>query len=73
MDEERKTGEGREEGKSYPSRQHSKVLYRWGRGQEKRKDRKSQKSMNEEKVVGFSSASVFPPRKWETVTQVGTI
>ena len=29
--------------KSNPSRQHAKVLYHWG-GQEKKKDRKSQKS-----------------------------
>ena len=42
-------------------------------GQKKRKDRKSQKSRSEEKVVGFSSASIFPARKWEAVTQGGTI
>ena len=41
--------------------------------QEKRKDRKSEKSWSEEKVVGFSSASLFPARKQETVTQGGTI
>ena len=45
--------------RSNPSRQHSKVLYRW-EGQEKRKDRKIQKSRSKEKV-GFSSASLFPP------------
>ena len=42
-------------------------------GQEKRKDRKSQKSWSEERVVGFSSASIFPARKWEAVTQSETI
>ena len=41
-------------------------------GQEKRKDRKIWKSRSEEKVVGFSSASLFPRRKWEAVTQGGT-
>ena len=40
-------------------------------GQEKRKDRKTQKSRNEEKVEGFSSASLFPARKWEALTQGG--
>ena len=29
-------------------------------GQEKRKDRKSRKSSSEQKVLGFSSASLFP-------------
>ena len=33
---------------------------------EKRKGRKTQKSRNQEKVVGFSSASLFPTRKWES-------
>ena len=33
---------------------------------------KSQKSRSEEKVVSFSSASLFPARKWEAVTQGGT-
>ena len=42
-------------------------------GEEKRNDRKSRKSRSEEKAVGFSSASVFPARKWEAVTQGGTI
>ena len=42
-------------------------------GQEKREDRKTQKSSSEEKVVGFSSAFLFPTRKWEVVTQDGTI
>ena len=41
-------------------------------GQEKRKDRKIEKSGSEEKVVGFSSVSLFPVRKWEAVTQGGT-
>ena len=54
--------------RSNPSRQHSKVLYHLG-GQEKRKDRKR----SEEKVFGFSSASLFPTRKQEAVTQGGTI
>ena len=35
------------------------------RGQEKRRDKKSRKSRSEEKVVSFSSASIFPSRKWE--------
>ena len=35
--------------------------------QEKRKDRKTLKSGSEEKVIGFSSASVFPIKKWEAV------
>ena len=57
--------------RSNPSRQHYKELYRWGSREEER--RKSQKSRNEEKVVGFSFASIFPTRKWEAVTQGGTI
>ena len=36
------------------------------------KDKKTQKSRGEEKVVGFSSASLFPKRKREAVTQGGT-
>ena len=32
-----------------------------------------QKSRSKEKVVGFSLALLFPPRKWEAVTQGGTI
>ena len=41
-------------------------------GQEKRKDRKTRKSKSEEKVVSFSSAYLFPARKYEVVTQGGT-
>ena len=41
--------------------------------QEKRKDRKTQKSRSEEKVVGFSSASLFPARKREAVAQGGSM
>ena len=41
--------------------------------QEKRKDRKMWKIKSEEKVGGFSSASLFPTRKRESVTQGGTI
>ena len=41
-------------------------------GEEKKKDRKTWKSRSEEKVVGFSSASLFPARKREAVTQDGT-
>ena len=37
------------------------------------KDRKTQKSRIEEKVDGFTSASLFPTRKQEAVTQGGTI
>ena len=37
--------------------------------QEKRKIRKSR---NKEKLVSFSSVSLFPTRKWELVTQGGT-
>ena len=40
--------------------------------QDKRKDRKTRKSRSEEKVVSFSSASLFPAKKWEAVTQGGT-
>ena len=36
--------------------------------EEKRKDRKTQRSRSEKKVVDFSSASRFPARKRETVT-----
>ena len=57
---------------SSPCKQHSKVLYRWG-GQEKKKDSKTRKSRREEKVVVFSSASLFPVGKREAVTQGGTI
>ena len=46
------------------SRQLSKVL-------EKSKDRETQKSRSEEKVVSFSPASIFPARKWEAATQDG--
>ena len=42
-------------------------------GQEKRKDRKSQKSRSEKNVVGFSSDSLFPARKRKLVTQGGTV
>ena len=34
------------------------------------KDRKTMKSRSEEKVVGFSSTSLFPAWKWEAVTRV---
>ena len=40
-------------------------------GQKKRKARKTRKSMSEEKVVGFSSASLFPARKRDVITQGG--
>ena len=40
------------------------------RSQEKRKDRKSRKR-SEEKVMGFSSASIFPSREREAITQGG--
>ena len=39
---------------------------------EKRKYRKARKSRSEEKVVGFSSVSLYPARKREAVTQGGT-
>ena len=42
-------------------------------GQEKWKDRKTRKCRSEEKVVGFSTASIFPARKREAVTQGGII
>ena len=41
-------------------------------GYEKRKDIKTRRSRSEEKVVGFSSTSLFPTRKREAVTQNGT-
>ena len=47
------------------------MIYRW-EVKRKRKDRKTQKSRSEEKVVGFSSAYLFPARKWEAVTLGGT-
>ena len=40
-------------------------------GQKKRKDKKTWKSRSKEKLVGFSSTSLFPTRKQETVTQGG--
>ena len=40
--------------------------------EEKMKDRKTRKSMNEEKAVSFSSPFLFPARKREAVTQCGT-
>ena len=43
-----------------------------GGGQEKRKDRKTRKSRSEVKVMSLSSAFLFPARKREAVTQVGT-
>ena len=42
------------------------------RDQEKRKDRKTRKTRSEEKGVSFSSASLFPIRNLEAVTQGGT-
>ena len=59
---------------SNPSRWHSKVIYRWRvRKREKReKTKKTRKTRREEKVVGFSSVSLFPARKREEVTQGGT-
>ena len=38
----------------------------------RREKRKKQKSRSEEKMVGFSSPSLFTARKWEPVTQDGT-
>ena len=45
--------------------------YLWGGG-ENSKDRKTLKSRSEEKVVGFSSGSLFPLKKRESVIQGGT-
>ena len=56
--------------KSNPRRQHSKGQEL--KGQEKRKDRKVWYSRSEEKVLDFSSVSLFPARKRKTVTQGGT-
>ena len=36
------------------------------------KDRKIWKSGSKEKMVGFSSASLFPTRKWQEFTKVKT-
>ena len=44
------------------SRQHSKVLYHW-EVRRRGKAGKTRKSRSKEKVVGFSSASLFPARK----------
>ena len=41
-------------------------------GSQKRKDRKTRKSRREEKVMSFNSASLFPEKKREPVTQGGT-
>ena len=43
-----------------------------GEEKEERKDRKTRKSRNEEKVVGFSLASLFPSKKQEAVIRVET-
>ena len=48
------------------------IVKGWEAKQEKRKDTKTWKSRSEEKVVDFSSDSLFPTRKWEAVTQGGT-
>ena len=48
-------------------------MYYIAGGEEKRKDRKVSKSRSEDKVVGFSSASLFPVRKWEAVTRGETM
>ena len=45
-----------------PTKQQSKGTILFA-GQDKMKDRKTQGSRIEEKVVGFSSASLFPARK----------
>ena len=45
--------------------------YYIGGGQGKRKDNKTRKSKSEEKVVGFSSAFLFPARKREVIAQGG--
>ena len=42
-------------------------------GGQERKDRKTWKSRSEGKVVGFTSAFLFPIRKREAVTQGGTM
>ena len=39
---------------------------------EKRKDRKTLKIRNEEKITSFSSASLFPARKWQAIIRVET-
>ena len=39
-------------------------------GQEKRKDMQTRKSRSKEKVVDFSSASLFPARKQEAVVEL---
>ena len=41
-------------------------------GDKKRKNKKTRKSRSEEKVVGFSSASIFPARKWEASSRAKT-
>ena len=58
--------------KSNPNSQHSKAICCWGI--RRRRKRKALKSRSEEKVLGFSSASLFPISiwKWEAVTQGGT-
>ena len=56
--------------RSNPSRQQSKVLYRWG--VRRRGKTGKHRKVGEKKVMGFSSASLFPERKWKAVTQGGT-
>ena len=34
---------------------------------EKRRDRKTRKSRSEVKMIGYSSASLFPAKKWEVL------
>ena len=59
--------------RSNPSKQYSKkVLNHWG-VRRRGKTGKHGKNRSEEKVVGFSLASLFPTRKWEPVIQGGTI
>ena len=57
--------------RSNPSMHHSRYYINGGSGEEERE--KTQRSRSEEKVVGFSSASLFPVRKWEAATQGETI
>ena len=56
--------------RSNPSRQHLKVLHRWG---VRRRGKAGKKRKSRSKVVGFRSTSLFPARKLETVTEGGAI
>ena len=54
---------------SYPSRQLKGIISMWD---QKTRKEENTKSRSEEKVAGFKTASLFPARKREAVTEGGT-